>query len=149
MTFRPYAAIIAEAQSSNSKVTAEIKNESGSSIAALLPVVIDANGTLNVVDVSTEASALKTSGILESTVADNALGTVVLAGKIENVSTSFNFGDYLYVSKTGGLTNIQPSLGVASFVSGDFVIRIGLVSRNRTTPANKDYLIRVEIVGQL
>jgi hypothetical protein len=87
--------------------------------------------------------------LLESTTANGAVGDVVLAGKIENVTTSFDFGDYLYVSKTGGLTNQLPSIGVDSFVSGDFVIKMGLVTRNRTTPANKDYLIRVEIVGQL
>jgi hypothetical protein len=149
MTYRPYAAIIAEAQASNSNLTAQMKNQSGSTIAALTPVAIDDNGYITTIDVSDEDTIFSIAGVTQAAIADNATGTVSLAGRIENVSLPFAHGDYVYVSKTGGLTNQHPAIGVNGFVAGDAVIRVGVIVRNTNTPSNKDLLVKMQLVGKL
>lgn len=51
-------------------------------------------------------------GLLKQPLANNAQGIVVVAGVLEDVNTSgFNNGDVLYVSESGGLTNVRPLSG--------------------------------------
>ena len=57
--------------------------------------------------------------------------------------------DVLYVSKTGGVTNVKPSIGVDGFTAGDVIIRLGVVSKNRDNPSNKDLIVNVAIIGVL
>jgi hypothetical protein len=149
MSYRPYAAIIAEAQAANANLSTQIKNETGSGIAALTPVAIDNNGTLTTIDVSDDSTVFSIAGVTQVFIAHNASGAVSLAGRIENVSVPFAHGDYVYVSKTGGLTNQHPAIGVNGFVAGDAVIRVGIIIRNANTPANKDLLVRMQLVGKL
>ena len=149
MTYRPYAAIIAEAQASNSNLSTQIRNESGSGIAALVPVSIDDNGYLTTIDVSDDNTVFSIVGVTQSFVANNSSGLVSLAGRIENVGLSFAHGDYVYVSKTGELTNQHPEIGINGFVAGDAVIRVGVIVRNINTPLNKDLLVRMQLVGKL
>jgi len=149
MSYRPYSAIIAAAQAANSNLSAQIKNETGSSIAAITPVSINSNGTLTTIDVSDESTVFSIAGVTKASIAHNSSGEVALAGRIENVSVPFAHGDYVYVSKTGGLTNQHPAIGVNGFVAGDAVIRVGIIIRNASTPANKDLLVRMQLVGRL
>ena len=149
MTYRPYSAIIAEAQAANSNLVTQIRNQSGSSIDALTPVSIDDDGYLTTIDVSDDNTVLSIAGVTQVSIANNATGNVSLAGRIENVSVPFAHGDYVYVSKTGGLTNQQPEIGVDGFLEGDAVIRVGVIVRNTNTPLNKDLLVRIQLVGKL
>jgi hypothetical protein len=149
MSYRPYAAIIAEASSSASGIKFDLKNDSGSAISALQPVSTDVFGKAKAVDVSVESDALKVVGIAGSSIPNGSYGSIYSHGKVENITTSYDFGDYIYVSKTGGLTNILPSEGVDGFVSGDFIIRVGIIVRNRVTPSQKDLVINIGIIGQV
>jgi hypothetical protein len=149
MSYRPYSVLIAEAQASNSTQTVLLKNNTGSSMLALAPVAIDSSGFMKNIDVTAEADSVKATGILKSNTVDQAYGEVVTSGKIENITTSLNFGDYVYVAKDGTLTNVLPSSGVNSFVTGDYAIRIGVIAKNQTNPANKDLLVSIVLVGQL
>jgi hypothetical protein len=149
MTYRPFAAIIAEAQAANSNLITQMKNQSGSLIPALTPVAIDNNGYITTIDVSDEDTVFSIAGVTKVSIANNASGDVSLAGRIENVSVSFAHGDYVYVSKTGGLTNQHPAIGVNGFVAGDAVIRVGVIVRNTNTPSNKDLLVKMQLVGKL
>jgi hypothetical protein len=153
MSYRPYAAIIQEAVSQaaagSTGIKFEIQNDSGSSIAALQPVASDANGRAIGIDPSIELQSLKIVGLAESAIPDGGYGNVISHGKILNVTTALNFGDYVYLSKTGGTTGILPEEGQDGFVSGDFVIRLGVIVRNRQIPSQKDLVINIEIVGQL
>jgi hypothetical protein len=149
MSYRPYSVIIAAAQAANSNLSIQIKNETGSSIAALTPVAINNNGTLTTIDVSDDSTVFSVAGVTKVAIAHNSSGEVSLAGYIENVLVPFAHGDYVYVSKTGGLTNQHPTIGVDGFVAGDAVIRVGVIVRNANTPANKDLLVRMQIVGKL
>jgi hypothetical protein len=149
MTYRPFAAIIAEAQAANSNLITQMENQSGSLIPALTPVAVDNNGYITTIDVSDEDTVFSIAGVTKASIANNASGDVSLAGRIENVSVSFAHGDYVYVSKTGGLTNQHPAIGVNGFVAGDAVIRVGVIVRNTNTPSNKDLLVKMQLVGKL
>ena len=118
-------------------------------MVALAPVAVDSVGFMKVIDTSLEADSVKATGILKSNTVDQDYGEVVTSGKIENIATSLNFGDYVYVSKAGDLTNVFPSIGVNSFISSDYVIRVGVIAKNQANPANKDLLISITLVGQL
>lgn len=149
MSYRPYQAIInaAAGQATASKI--ELTNQSGSLINALQPITIDSSGYIKAIDVTSEVDAVKTVGLALANIANNSSGEVLVVGRADNVSVPFSFGDYLYVSKTGGLTNSFPTEGVGGFVAGDFVIRVGVVARNTVTPSNKDILVSIGIIGQL
>lgn len=153
MSYRPYSVIIQEAvtqaASQSGFLQTELDNNSGSSISAFQPVASDGNGEIKAIDPSVENDALKTLGVTTTSIADGSSGDVVTHGRLDNITTSFSFGDYVYVSKTGDLTNVEPSVGVASFVAGDWVIRIGTIVKNKTTPSQKDLMVNVTVVGQL
>lgn len=102
------------------------------------------------IDVSVEFDSLNVVGILKNQTLNNTIGNVLRLGRIQNVDTlGFNFRDIVYVSKTGGLTNIAPEVGVNGFVPGDFAIRVGHITKNQTNPVNKDFLVAISIIGQL
>lgn len=149
MTYRPYAAIIAQAQAANSNLSTQMRNESGSGIDALTPVSVDNNGYLSTINVSDDDTIFSIVGVTQVFIANNSSGSVSLTGRIENVSIAFAHGDYVYVSKTGGLTNQHPEIGLNGFIAGDAVIRVGVIVRNTNTPSNKDLLVKMQLVGKL
>lgn len=128
-----------------------LTNTSGSSIAALKPVRVDLNGDMNTIDVSTESNVKGVVGIATATVANGSSGGIVTSGRLLNIGGSFSFGDILYIDKNGNLSNIVPDIGVGSppFAGGDWVIKIGVVSKNQTVPTDKDLILQVQIMGQL
>jgi hypothetical protein len=146
MTYRPYAAIISAIQSSNLK--SNLLNNSGLTIQKHQPVRINSNGDMSVIDVSLDAHALGAIGMAEDITVTGAYGYVITHGKAEDI-TGFNLGDFMYVSKTGGLTSSLPSEGVDGFVAGDWVIRVGVIGKNEDDPLLKDLFINFQIIGQL
>lgn len=146
MTYRPYDAIISSLESFN--VKSNLLNNSGLTILQHMPVRLTATGDIAAVDVSDESHVLRIVGISEAMIITGAYGVVVTQGKIENIS-SFSFGDYVYISKTGGLTNVLPSAGVGGFTAGDWVVRIGVIGKNEDDPLLKDLFLNMHIVGQL
>jgi len=149
LSYRPYAAIIAEAQAANSNLSATMINDTGSVIPILTPVAVDNDGKLALIDVSDEDTIIALAGVTSQAIPNASNGSVALAGRIENITTLFLHGEYLYVSKTGELTNLTPNIGVGGFVAGDAVIRVGVIVRNSTTPAQKDLLVKMQLVGKL
>jgi hypothetical protein len=124
-------------------------NDSGGSLNKADPVRLDALGKIKKVDPSIEAQALACIGVSKNYVPNGAVTPIVCQGRLEDITTSGNFGDPLYVSKTGGLTHIKPSIGVNGFLEGDFVILVGVVVNNQTNPLLKDLIINIRVVGQL
>lgn len=150
MSYRPYDAIVAQAvaiTSAAAKFT--IQNDSGSDILAFQPVATDSEGKVKGINISEDMDALKLLGIAVENISNGSYGNVIASGKLENITTVFDFGDYIYVSKTGGLTNILPSEGVGGFASEDWILRIGLIVRNRQIPSQKDLVVNLSIVGRL
>lgn len=124
-------------------------NDSGASLNKTDPVRLDASGNIQKIDPSVESQALACIGVAKSSVANGSSTAIVSQGRLEDVTTAGTFGDPLYVSKTGGLTNVKPSIGVGGFVEGDFVIFVGIVAKNQANPLLKDLMVNVRVVGQL
>jgi hypothetical protein len=149
MTYRPYAAIIAEANANSSKLVLELVNGTATTIPALTPVGMDNAGNMQPVSIGDNLSSVAVLGITESSVPPSQSGNVVFSGRIENVSISAPHGSILYVSKTGTLTTNIPTVGMFGFVPGDEVIRIGGVVKNKANPSLKDIIVRIEVIGTL
>lgn len=130
-----------------SYVSIILENNSGSLIGAEIPVCIDINGDIIPADVSSAISN-STVGVTVSSIADGASGEVMISGKLENVITSLSFG-VCYVSDTATLSSTVPDIGVNTFTSGDYVIKIGNVVKNQTNPLNKDLIIQLQVMGKL
>jgi hypothetical protein len=143
MTYRPYTAL------TTSGISDLRINASGSTITKGTPVRISSGGDVDFVNVSVEAQALAVAGIAAADIPDMSSGAIITNGKVDNITTSAVFGDFMYVDKAGLLTNVKPSIGINSFVAGDFVISVGVIAKNSSNPVNKDLVISVDIIGQL
>lgn len=148
MSYNPGVFSFANAQLPASGLSGKLKNISGTTIVKLTPVRSDSFGNMALIDVSNE-SALSIVGVTTSDTLDTIFGDVSSSGQLLNVSTVTNFGDIIYVAKDGTLTNVKPSEGVAGFVVGDFIIRIGVVAKNEINPVFKDIFLNITIVGQI
>ena len=113
------------------------------------PVSVNTSGQIKAVDISNEASALAVVGVCSTDIPSAASGQVMDAGRLENITTSFSVGDVVYLNVDGGLTNVKPEIGVGSFVSGNFVIFIGIIVKNEFDPLQKDLKIFLNVIGQL
>ena len=125
-----------------------VLNNTGSVLAMLTPLRVNSSGVLSMINVSDESS-MSVSGITASIIENNSTGTLAFNGVIKNITTAAAFGDIMYISKTGGLTNIKPNIGVNSFLENDFMIRIGVIAKNKDNPSNKDLHLSIGVEGQL
>jgi hypothetical protein len=155
MSYRPYDTIIQEtldlippaAEAGSVKVT--YVNSTGSILSPLTVVSINSGtGNLQLASVSIENTILSALGITEASVAIGAEAVIVHKGQIQNVTTSLGYGP-VFLNKDGTLTNTQPNVGINGFVDGDFVLKVGAVSKNKDNPLNKDFIVDFSIVGQL
>ena len=143
MTYRPYQAI------KSTGIELKYKNDSGVILNKAIPVRAKANGDLDFINVSVEADVFAIVGVTSENILVGSTGGVISAGRIETITTTFAFGDPVYVSKSGGLTNIKPEVGVGGFVGGDFIVRVGTIAKNETNPTLKDLVLELHLVGQL
>lgn len=119
-------------------------NNTGVNLPFLTPVCIDpTTGLISTVDVSDEIKARTVYGVLANTSMNGAKAEVTSIGRIVDVLVVGNFGDSIYVSKIGTLTNIPPAIGVGGFVAGDFSIEVGFIAKNLLNPLQKDLVVRV------
>lgn len=149
MSYRPYSTIIQQAAASSSATSSTLINSSGSTIAALTPVRVDNNGDMKTIDVSVDTSALSVVGLTVATTLDATPGQVITQGRLTDVTIGFAVGDYVYVSKSGTLTNVLPTNGANGFVDGDFIIRIGVVAKNELDSNKKDLFVNISVAGQM
>jgi|GEM_PF-1096098 len=110
-----------------------VVNKTGFSISKGTAVYISgAQGSRATIDLALGDANLTTSsviGLTNETIADNAIGYVVILGEIDKLDTSlFTNGDRVYVSPTvaGGLTNIVP-------VSPNNAMFVGTVTNSHAT----------------
>jgi len=126
-------------------LTVNWKNDSGSTIAILTPVITDSSGGMTTINVST-ITEKRVMGVASQSISNGSFGTVIISGQLENITTSFLVGETLYIDKTGALSNTIPSVGVGGFVSGDALIKAGDLVINSTTPSQKDFVIKFELI---
>lgn len=146
MSYNPLTATIPDSVLSNARPGT---NSTGSTIIRATPVKINTDGTLGLVDPSVEVDIDGLAGLTKDNVTDGSATDVVSAGTIENITTLANVGDTMFLSKAGSLTNQKPSIGVAGFVAGDWIVRLGVVAKNQTNPLLKDLVVNIQFVGQL
>lgn len=137
------------AASASVAVMDNILNMTGSTITAGTPVKLDSSGELALIDPSLEADVLSIAGVVVSNIPSGSSGDVVGSGRLLNLSTSAVLGAPVFLSKTGGITDVKPDIGVGGFVSGDFVVGLGIIAKNKINPVNKDLILNIRIIGQL
>jgi hypothetical protein len=143
MSFRPYVSI------KSSGIEFQFANGSGYPIPKGTPIKIRADGNIDFINVSIEQDIMSFGGIASSDSNNGQKSGVVTTGRIENIVTTFEFGDAVYIGKDGFLTNIGPSFGVAGFLVGDFVFRVGTIAKNETNPLSQDLILESTLVGRL
>lgn len=122
-------------------VKSEVENNSGAPLTKATPVSVDSSGDLTAVDVSDEASVLAYIGVMNDDTPDGDSGEPIGCGLVKNITTSFNFGDAIWISKTGILTNLKPQAGSNGFIAGDFAVKVGVIMKNVDNGANKDLMV--------
>ena len=148
MTYNPNFAG-ATSNATSTTVGDVLENQSGATINRVTPVRVDNNGEIKTIDVSVESEATAIVGVAKENIAPGSKGTIISSGRVTNIITTANFGDILFVSKIGGLTNSKPEVGVGGFVSGDWVIRVGVIFKSDTNPSQQDLMLNIGIIGQL
>lgn len=143
MTYRPYTAII------QPSLDYERTNTTGVTIGKGTPIRMNENGDPDFVDVSVETQIISIAGVSQDDIPNGEKGVFVTSGRVKELSVSFDFGDPIFISKTGGLTNVKPSVGVDSFVEGDFVVMLGVIAKNEDNSSFKDLILHIDIMGQL
>lgn len=141
--------LVNEAKAPASGTSALYLNSTGSTLAKLTPIKLQANGSMEGVDVSLEADALAVAGVVSQDTLNGQQGSVVGSGKLEDVTTSIAVGQPVFVSKTGGVTSTKPDVGVGGFLGGDYIIKLGIISKNATDTSKKDLIVNISLVGQL
>lgn len=131
------------------KTGSNYTNGSGQMLIKSRPVCINALSKIVGVNVSDQTSVQRMVGICAEDIPNTASGQVMDIGRLEDVVTSFALGDALYVGKDGFITNIKPEIGVGGFVSGDFIIFIGVVVQNEFNVGQKDIKVMLSVIGQL
>jgi hypothetical protein len=129
--------------------TIDIFSSEGHTISKGTPIYCNASGNAKEVDVSIESEAMAVIGLAQSDILIGTYGKVVSSGLVKDVSIVFSFGDVIYISKTGTLTNVKPSIGVGGFLAGDFVVKVGVVTKNKDDVLKRDIAVNVQIMGQL
>lgn len=129
-------------------IQSDFTNGSGLTMPIYTPVCSNSSGDVVMVDVSDESKALSVIGITASQILNGDTGSIVTEGRIKNVALSLAFGS-LYISKVGTITDVKPSIGVGGFISGDFIVRVGVLVKNKDNPLNKDIVLNIMPVGQL
>ncbi len=124
-------------------------NGTAFTITAAVPVSIQTNGTIALVNPTSDSSIAGLVGITVGSIAPSASGLVIDSGRLEKVSTTFSVGDALYINTDGTVINIRPAIGIGAFVAGDYVVFVGVVVQNQYNPSLKDYKLYLTVVGQL
>ena len=143
ITYRPYSAFISPS------LDYIRTNLTGITINRGTPVRMNSSGDVDFIDPAIEIQVLAIAGIANDDIANGQEGIIVTSGKVCDLTVAFAHGDSIWLSKTGGLTDIKPSEGVGGFVAGDFVIMLGVIAKNEDNPSLKDLILHIDIMGQL
>jgi len=134
---------------SGSVTESAVTNNSGGTLLALTPVRSDSVKGMDSVDVAIEAEIKAILGVLKADTNNGVQGTIVNNGRIENITTGIAVDTSVYLSKSGGITSTPPDIGVGGFLAGDFVILLGVITTNESNPSNKDFVVNIQLIGQL
>lgn len=138
-----------QSKASARQTITDYQNGSGSTLAQCTPVATNNLGQLVGVDPSNTANVLSIVGLANLDIPSSANGPVIDNGRLENATIGFSVGDSLYLSKAGFLQNTPPVAGFGGFVTGDYLVFIGVVVQNEFNPSLKDIKLMIERIGLL
>jgi len=127
--------------------------EASATILRGFPVTINSSGTLAVVDISDEDSAYAFCGVTSLDCLIGGTANILTAGStLYDIPASFGltgqWGKPIFVSHSGALTSVKPDVGVGDFVSQDFILSVGITTKNPNT-GTTDLILNPRIVGRL
>ena len=130
------------------------QNGTGSTMAVATAVsAVAANpGQMALTDVTLEASAEGWLGLTSESTPSTAIGQVSGDGRLQNIPAGLGFsvGDPIWVGNTpGSLTNVRPDLTVSGWVSGMYILFVGVVVQNEFDNTKQDIQLSRQIIGQL
>jgi len=114
-----------------------------------MAVSTDTAGNILPTDVNDQVSVQAMVGYANVRIPAGTVGPVIIDGRLENITTTFVVGDAVYVGTDGNLINYRPDYGVDGFVSGDFVIFVGVIVKNEFSLFQKDLQLFTDVIGQL
>ena len=117
------------------------------------PVSINALGTLTAVDIANEDSSYAFCGITSVDTLSGGSANVLTAGSVLfDIPAAYGltgqWGKPIFVSHTGDLTMVKPDVGVGGFVSLDFIVNVGITTKNPST-GTTDLILNPRVVGRL
>lgn len=148
MSYSPYFLNQNSKGSSRSTVTG-FQNASGSTLAQTTLVSVNASSQLLPTMVDSETLVQAIVGVTDAAIPNGTVGAVVDNGRLEEITTPYAIGDAIYLAKNGSFTNVKPNIGAAGFVSGDFVIFIGVIVKNEFNNTKTDLKLAISVIGQL
>jgi len=127
--------------------------KAASAILRGYPVSINASGELAVADITDEDSSYAFCGVTSIDCLINGTDTVLTAGSVLlDIPAVFGlngqYGKHIFVSHTGTLTMVKPEIGVGGFLSQDFILSVGITTKNTAT-ATTDLILNPRIIGRL
>ena len=125
-------------------------NSTGVTIPGMSIVWQDTSGNMHpFTSPSVEVQISNVLGLLLDDAPTGTQSTVYSSGYITNITTFFSLGNTIYLSKAGGMTSLAPDIGNGGFAVGDFVLRIGIITKNAVNSLNLDFNLDVKLIGQL
>lgn len=124
-------------------------NSSGGTLAKATVVGVDTSGNLVALDVTSEPEVDRMVGLTTTSILNTASGAVINSGRLEDITTGFAIGDFVYAGLAGTLINVRPDIGVSGFASGNFVVFLGVIVKNQFDGAKKDLSLNIQVFGQL
>ena len=117
------------------------------------PVTVDALGKAAVVDITDEDSSYAFCGVTSLACLIGGTANVLTSGSVlYDIPAAFGFtgqwGKHVFVSHSGSLTLTKPEAGVGGFVSEDFIISVGVTTKNTAT-GTTDLILNPMVRGQL
>ncbi len=116
------------------------------------PVAINTSGLLAPIDLTSEESAYAFCGVSSVHCLIGGTASVLAAGQVlYDIPLSFgitSFGKPVFVAHSGALTLAKPDVGVGDFQAGDFILHVGVTTKNVNT-GSIDLIVNPKVVGQL
>lgn len=117
------------------------------------PVTINTLGQLALIDITNEVSVYAFCGVTSRDSSISTVANVLTAGSVlTDIPAAFGltgqWGKPVFVSHNGTLTTIKPVVGLGDFVSLDYVLYVGVTTKNPLT-GTTDLILNPRVIGQL
>lgn len=151
MTYSPTYFSPQSTGSSESLITNYTNASGTTAIPQAMCCSVNSSGTIVPLDVTSQSSVNGLVGYANARIPASATAGVVSNGRLKLYTNSpaYALGTALYVGTDGNPTNVVPVIGSNGFVSGDYVIFMGVVVANEVNPSEFDIALFTQVIGTL